>query len=80
MSPSSSSCGLAHSPHCCGSFCLTETCILTKGKHLATVKALTDCQCFSLSWNDFHEVLKSFPDVQKDLHKMVQLSSDGGIV
>uniref|UniRef100_A0A3Q3X430 Cyclic nucleotide-binding domain-containing protein n=1 Tax=Mola mola TaxID=94237 RepID=A0A3Q3X430_MOLML len=41
------------------------TCILTKGKHLATVKALTECRCFSLSWDDFQDTLESFPDVKK---------------
>jgi len=52
-----------------------ETCVLTKGKHLATVKALTDCQCFSLSWDDFQDVIQGFPDVKKDVEKMVLLSS-----
>lgn len=54
--------------------------MLTKGKHLATVKALTDCQCFSLSWDDFQNVLEGFPDVKKDLEKIMQLNSDGGLV
>lgn len=62
------------------SVCSTETCVLTKGKHLATVKALTDCQCFSLSWDDFQEALEGFPDVRKDLDKIVQLNSDGELV
>lgn len=62
------------------SVCPTETCMLTKGKHLATVKALTDCQCFSLSWDDFQNVLEGFPDVKKDLEKIMQLNSDGGLV
>lgn len=60
--------------------CTTETCVLTKGKHLATVKALTDSQCFSLSWDDFHEVLDGFPDVKKDLETMVELDTEGGLV
>uniref|UniRef100_A0A3P9JV49 Hyperpolarization activated cyclic nucleotide-gated potassium channel 5 n=1 Tax=Oryzias latipes TaxID=8090 RepID=A0A3P9JV49_ORYLA len=42
------------------------TCVLTKGKHLATVRALTDCQCFSLSWNNLQDVLGSFPEIRKD--------------
>lgn len=58
----------------------TETCVLNKGKHLATVKALTDCQCFSLSWDDFQDALEGFPDVRKDLEKMALLNSDGGLV
>uniref|UniRef100_A0A3Q3JRZ4 Cyclic nucleotide-binding domain-containing protein n=1 Tax=Monopterus albus TaxID=43700 RepID=A0A3Q3JRZ4_MONAL len=45
------------------------TCVLTKGKHLATVKALTNCQCFSLSCDDFQELLKGFPDTKKDIEK-----------
>lgn len=49
--------------------------MLTRGKHLATVKALTDCQCFSLSWDDFQEVLQAYPDVRKDLDKMVELDA-----
>uniref|UniRef100_A0AAQ5XW91 Cyclic nucleotide-binding domain-containing protein n=1 Tax=Amphiprion ocellaris TaxID=80972 RepID=A0AAQ5XW91_AMPOC len=64
---------------CDGDF-FGETCVLTKGKHLATVKALTDCQCFSLSWDDFQKALEGFPDVKKDLEKMVQINSDGGLV
>ena len=62
------------------SVCTTETCVLTKGKRLATVKALTDCQCFSLSWDDFQEVLEGFPDVKKDLEKVVQVNADDALV
>lgn len=54
--------------------------MLTKGKHLATAKALTDCRCFSLSYDDFQETLEGFPDVKKDLEQTVELSSDGGLV
>ncbi|KAJ3592231.1 hypothetical protein NHX12_007359 [Muraenolepis orangiensis] len=50
-----------------------ETCVLTKGKHLATARALTDCQCFSLSWLGFQQALVGFPDVRKDLEKLVLL-------
>ncbi|XP_005745343.2 potassium/sodium hyperpolarization-activated cyclic nucleotide-gated channel 1-like [Pundamilia nyererei] len=64
---------------CDGDF-FGETCVLNKGKHLATVKALTDCQCFSLSWDDFQDALEGFPDVRKDLEKMALLNSDGGLV
>lgn len=53
---------------------------MTKGKHLATVKALTNCQCFSLACDDFQETLEGFPDVKKDLEKTVQLGSDDGLV
>ncbi|KAF0026807.1 hypothetical protein F2P81_021544 [Scophthalmus maximus] len=50
------------------------------GKHLATVKALTDCQCFTLSCDDFREVLEGFPDVKREVEKMVPLSCDDGLV
>lgn len=55
----------------------TESCVLAKGKHRATVKALTDCQCFSLSCDDFKEVLLCFPDISKDIEQLVQLNSEG---
>ncbi|KAJ4932988.1 hypothetical protein JOQ06_029826 [Pogonophryne albipinna] len=61
---------------CDGDF-FGETCVLTKGKHRATVKALTDCQCFSLSCDDFKEVLLCFPDISKDIEQLVQLNSEG---
>ncbi|XP_028292425.1 hyperpolarization activated cyclic nucleotide-gated potassium channel 5 [Gouania willdenowi] len=57
-----------------------ETCMLTRGKHLATVRALTDCQCFTLSWDNFRKVLQGFPNVRKDLEKMVQMDSDHELV
>ncbi|XP_061579304.1 potassium/sodium hyperpolarization-activated cyclic nucleotide-gated channel 1 [Cololabis saira] len=53
-----------------------ETCVLTKGKHLATVKAVIDCQCFSLSYKDLQDVLEGFPEVKKDLENLVQLDPD----
>nr|XP_020441937.1 potassium/sodium hyperpolarization-activated cyclic nucleotide-gated channel 1-like [Monopterus albus] len=64
---------------CDGDF-FGETCVLTKGKHLATVKALTNCQCFSLSCDDFQELLKGFPDTKKDIEKMFPLSYDDELV
>ncbi|AWP13541.1 putative potassium/sodium hyperpolarization-activated cyclic nucleotide-gated channel 4-like [Scophthalmus maximus] len=64
---------------CDGDF-FGETCVLTKGKHLATVKALTDCQCFTLSCDDFREVLEGFPDVKREVEKMVPLNCDDGLV
>ncbi|XP_028993410.1 potassium/sodium hyperpolarization-activated cyclic nucleotide-gated channel 4 isoform X3 [Betta splendens] len=64
---------------CDGDF-FGETCVLTRGKHLATAKALTDCRCFSLSCDDFQETLEGFPDVKKDLEQTAELSSDGGLV
>ncbi|XP_024116361.1 potassium/sodium hyperpolarization-activated cyclic nucleotide-gated channel 1 [Oryzias melastigma] len=57
-----------------------ETCVLTKGKHLATVRALTDCQCFSLSWNNLQDVLGSFPEIRKDLEKSVLLNPDAELL
>ena len=52
--------------------------MLTKGKHLATARALTDCQCFTLSWLGFQQALQGFPDVRKDLEKLVQLQAERG--
>ncbi|KAK7939657.1 hypothetical protein WMY93_002983 [Mugilogobius chulae] len=63
---------------CDGDF-FGESCVLTKGKHLVTARALTDCRCFTLSCDDFKEVLKSFPDVKKDIDKNY-VNSDGGLV
>ncbi|XP_076027815.1 hyperpolarization activated cyclic nucleotide-gated potassium channel 5 [Genypterus blacodes] len=57
-----------------------ERCVLTKGKHKATVKAVTDCKCFSLSWSDLQDALEGFPDIRKDLEKMLLVDSDGGLV
>lgn len=51
--------------------------MLTKSKHLATVKALTNCQCFSLSWGDFQEALDGFPDVRRELETPERLHADG---
>ncbi|XP_055011055.1 potassium/sodium hyperpolarization-activated cyclic nucleotide-gated channel 1 isoform X3 [Boleophthalmus pectinirostris] len=63
---------------CDGDF-FGESCVLTRGKHLVTAKALTDCRCFTLSWDDFQEVLRTFPDVKKDIEKHF-VNSDGGLV
>lgn len=57
-----------------------ETCVLAKGKHLATVKALTDCQCFSLSWDNFQDTLRGFPEIKRDLEKLIPPDSDDGLV
>ncbi|XP_051999008.1 potassium/sodium hyperpolarization-activated cyclic nucleotide-gated channel 1-like [Xyrauchen texanus] len=44
-----------------------ETCLLTRGRHLATVKALTICQLFSLSVDSFHHVMEDYPDIKRDM-------------
>ncbi|CAB1347291.1 unnamed protein product [Coregonus sp. 'balchen'] len=49
-----------------------ETCLMTKGKRLATVRALTTCQLFSLSSDRFQMVLQSFPDIRRDMEKFAQ--------
>ncbi|XP_070293719.1 potassium/sodium hyperpolarization-activated cyclic nucleotide-gated channel 1 isoform X2 [Salvelinus sp. IW2-2015] len=49
-----------------------ETCLMTKGKRLATVRALTTCQLFSLSSDRFQRVLQSFPDIRRDMEKFAQ--------
>jgi CRP-like cAMP-binding protein len=50
----------------------TETCLMTKGKRLATVQALTTCQLFSLSSERFQMVLQGFPDIRRDMEKFSQ--------
>ncbi|XP_041699490.2 potassium/sodium hyperpolarization-activated cyclic nucleotide-gated channel 1-like isoform X2 [Coregonus clupeaformis] len=49
-----------------------ETCLMTKGKRLATVQALTTCQLFSLSSDRFQMVLQGFPDIRRDMEKFLQ--------
>ncbi|XP_055734137.1 potassium/sodium hyperpolarization-activated cyclic nucleotide-gated channel 1-like isoform X2 [Salvelinus fontinalis] len=49
-----------------------ETCLMTKGKRLATVQALTTCQLFSLSSERFQMVLQGFPDIRRDMEKFSQ--------
>ncbi|KAF4083452.1 hypothetical protein AMELA_G00141300 [Ameiurus melas] len=46
-----------------------ETCLMTRGKHLATVRAQTICQVFSLSADSFYKVLEDFPEVMKDMKR-----------
>lgn len=46
-----------------------ETCLLIRGKYLATVQAQTKCQIFSLSVDSFYKVLKDYPEVLKDMKK-----------
>ncbi|KAG7260148.1 hypothetical protein CRUP_014134 [Coryphaenoides rupestris] len=47
-----------------------EAYVLTKGRYVATARALTDCQCFSLSWLGFQQALQGFPAVRKHLEKL----------
>ncbi|CAL8370605.1 unnamed protein product [Arctogadus glacialis] len=47
-----------------------EVYVLAKGRHVATAKALTDCQCFTLSWLGFQQALQGFPAVRKHLEKV----------
>ncbi|XP_031438848.1 potassium/sodium hyperpolarization-activated cyclic nucleotide-gated channel 1-like isoform X2 [Clupea harengus] len=42
-----------------------EVCLLTKGKRVASVTALSTCHLFSLSVDNFNVVLTCFPDVRK---------------
>lgn len=46
-----------------------DTYLLTRGKHLATVRAQTICQVFSLSLHSFYKVLEDYPEVLKDMMK-----------
>uniref|UniRef100_A0A3P8ZLK8 Cyclic nucleotide-binding domain-containing protein n=1 Tax=Esox lucius TaxID=8010 RepID=A0A3P8ZLK8_ESOLU len=49
-----------------------ESCLMTKGRRLATVRALTTCQLFSLSSDRFQMVLQGFPDIRRDLEKFAK--------
>ncbi|XP_072541264.1 hyperpolarization activated cyclic nucleotide-gated potassium channel 5 isoform X2 [Salminus brasiliensis] len=50
-----------------------ETCLLTGGRRLATVRAQTICQLFFLSVNSFHRVLEDYPEVMKYLQRTSHL-------
>uniref|UniRef100_A0AAY5K376 Cyclic nucleotide-binding domain-containing protein n=1 Tax=Esox lucius TaxID=8010 RepID=A0AAY5K376_ESOLU len=49
-----------------------QSCLMTKGRRLATVRALTTCQLFSLSSDRFQMVLQGFPDIRRDLEKFAK--------
>ncbi|KAG5283088.1 hypothetical protein AALO_G00038170 [Alosa alosa] len=44
-----------------------EICLLTRGKRVASVTALSTCHLFSLSVDSFNKVLECFPDVHQDI-------------
>lgn len=44
-----------------------DSCLLTRGRRLDTVQALTICQLFSLSVDTFQCVLEDYPDIKRDL-------------
>lgn len=44
---------------------------MTRGKHLATVRAQTICQVFSLSVDSFYKVLEDYPEVWKDMKRLL---------
>lgn len=46
-------------------FCLTEICLLTKGRRTASVRADTYCRLFSLSVDHFNEVLEEYPMMRR---------------
>ena len=50
--------------HCRYSHAPTEICLLLKSRRVASVRAVTVCDLYSLSVDDFHAVLKEFPDVR----------------
>lgn len=45
--------------------CLTEICLLTKGRRTASVRADTYCRLFSLSVDHFNEVLEEYPMMRR---------------
>ncbi|KAG9271355.1 potassium/sodium hyperpolarization-activated cyclic nucleotide-gated channel 1-like isoform X1 [Astyanax mexicanus] len=50
-----------------------ETCLLTRGRRLATVRAQTICQLFFLSVESFHRVLEDYPEAMKELKRTSHL-------
>ncbi|KAL2081092.1 hypothetical protein ACEWY4_022945 [Coilia grayii] len=44
-----------------------EICLLTRGKRVASVTALSTCHLFSLSVDSFNKVLNCFPQIRKDI-------------
>ncbi|NP_001418276.1 potassium/sodium hyperpolarization-activated cyclic nucleotide-gated channel 2-like [Danio rerio] len=49
-----------------------DSCLLRRGRRLATVQAQTTCQLFSLSLDSFYKVLEDYPDIKRDLEKSQQ--------
>ncbi|KAJ7984300.1 hypothetical protein DPEC_G00363300 [Dallia pectoralis] len=49
-----------------------DSCLVTKGKRMDTVRALTTCQLFSLSSDRFQMVLQGFPDIRRDMEKLAK--------
>ena len=43
----------------------TEICLLLRSRRVASVRAASVCDVYSLSVDDFHAVLKEFPDVRR---------------
>lgn len=46
-------------------FSFTEICLLTKGRRTASVRAETYCRLYSLSVENFNEVLEEYPMMRR---------------
>lgn len=46
-------------------FCFTEICLLTRGRRTASVRADTYCRLYSLSVDNFNEVLEEYPMMRR---------------
>lgn len=45
--------------------CLSEICLLTRGRRTASVRAETYCRLYSLSVDNFNEVLEEYPMMRR---------------
>lgn len=45
--------------------CLAEICLLTRGRRTASVRADTYCRLYSLSVDNFNEVLEEYPMMRR---------------
>ena len=51
---------------------LLEICLLLKSRRVASVRAVTVCDLYSLRVDDFHAVLRDFPDIRKIMEAVAQ--------
>lgn len=49
----------------CGLIFLSEICLLTRGRRTASVQAETYCRLYSLSVDNFNEVLEEYPMMRR---------------
>ena len=51
---------------------LLEICLLLKSRRVASVRAVTVCDLYSLHVDDFHAVLRDFPYIRKIMEAVAQ--------